>query len=270
MNSPLRSVISAKSAQSLSFLDRHGALPVIHHHVVCAMSRLSTVSQSEETRRQTKSAQPPVVKQALVHASSVLTTRDRAKQEVLSIDMRPLVIHLLVGLEQAGIERVVCTLGHSAAEVAACVLEYGFRLKVDFVWLTLGTAGSTWRNLANSILASRAAFPGNEPLLIVRADQLYDWRLLSKIARQPFADGIEAYALVDVSPATLGWADGQFCQRGCSRGQCHALAKVLRGPNGRVVRCGHQLGSYDAVIAGAQLARQLASSRPSQPSPKTT
>ena len=46
-----------------------------------------------------------------MHAASVLTTKDG--QRVLSVDMRPLVIHLLSGLEQAGIERVVVTLGHA-------------------------------------------------------------------------------------------------------------------------------------------------------------
>jgi hypothetical protein len=52
----------------------------------------------------------------------------------------------------------------------------GFTLKVDFVWLTLGSAGAAWHNLANSIIAARTAFRDEtEPLLIVRADQLYDW-----------------------------------------------------------------------------------------------
>ena len=39
----------------------------------------------------------PRVRQALVHAASGISTRD-AKQRVLSVDMRPLVIHLLDGL----------------------------------------------------------------------------------------------------------------------------------------------------------------------------
>ena len=112
----------------------------------------------------------PTVKRALVHAASVLTTRDR--ERVLSVDMRPLVIHLLAGLEQAGIERAVVMLGHDAAQVAECVTAYGFnKMRVDFVYLTLGSAvGAVWRNLANSVLAARAAFAGNAPLRLTVLD----------------------------------------------------------------------------------------------------
>ena len=217
----------------------------------------SYVAPSEAARRQVGgNLGPPVVKQALVHASSDLTTRNQAKQ-VLRVDMRPLVIHLLAGLEQAGLERAVVVLGHQAAEIAACVQGYGFKyLQVDFVYLTIGSANGTyWRNLANSILAARAAFPSStDPLLIVRADQLYDWRILRRIADAPFASDsrFDAYALIDVSPPILGWADGQFCSATCQRGQCHALAKVALDVHDRrrAVRCGHRLGSYDAVVAG--------------------
>ena len=64
------------------------------------------VSSSEMANRsQLSQLPPPTVKRALVHATSVLTTRDQ--ERVLSVDMRPLVIHLLAALEQAGIERAV-------------------------------------------------------------------------------------------------------------------------------------------------------------------
>ena len=57
------------------------------------------VSPSEAAkRRQLSQLPPPTVKRALVHATSVLTTRDQ--ERVLSVDMRPLVIHLLAALEQ--------------------------------------------------------------------------------------------------------------------------------------------------------------------------
>jgi serine/threonine protein kinase len=223
------------------------------------VSKEAKQSCKEEPARSASKApgmKPPVVKQALVHASSVLTTRDQGKQ-VLSIDMRPLVIHLLAGLEQAGLTRAVVTLGSNAAQIASCVQAYGFqRLAVDFVYLTLGSAaGTAWRNLANSILAARAAFSHkSNPLLIVRADQLYDWRLLRRIADSPFEPkgGFEAFALIDTQPATLSWADGQFCSSTCQRGQCHALAKVALDAHDRrrAVRCGHKLRSYDAVVAG--------------------
>ena len=197
---------------------------------------------------------PPAVRRALVHATSVLTTRDENKQ-LLSVDMRPLVIHLIAGLEQAGFERAVVTLGHDASSVADCVSAYGFaRIKVDFVFLTLGSAANAvWRNLASSVIAARTAFTGPDPLLIVRADQLYDWRLLRKMAEVPFDEPqFEAYALIDVSPEILSWADGQYCSEGCQRGHCHALAKVSLDSRDRrrVARCGHRLRSYDAVVAG--------------------
>ena len=138
---------------------------------------------------------PPTVTQALVHAASVLSTRDRVKPKqmlsldtdaagtpklrVLGVDMRPLVIHLLEGLQRAGITRAVVTLGEAAASIEAAVQAYPFKsLKVDFLY----SSRTLWYNLTSSIIAARAAFPGNEPLLIVRADQLYDWRLLRKIA----------------------------------------------------------------------------------------
>jgi hypothetical protein len=75
-------------------------------------------------------------------------------------------------------------------------------------------------------------------------------RLLRKIAEAPFSRGLDAFALVDTSPPTLRWADGQFCSRSCRRGTCHALAKVARGQDGNAIRCGHRLGAYDAVVAG--------------------
>ena len=195
---------------------------------------------------------PPTVRRALVHATSVLTTRD--EERVLSVDMRPLVIHLLAGLEQAGIERAVVTLGHDAAKVAECVTAYGFtHMQIDFVYLTLGSAvGALWRNLANSVIAARAAFTGTEPLLIVRADNLYDGRLLRKIAEAPFGRvggfggkrRFEAYALADTTPAVLTWARGPAGPANWAR---IALAEHDRS---RAIRCGPQLGSFDALVAG--------------------
>ena len=171
-----------------------------------------TISANERDRRaQLASLPPPTVKRALVHATSVLTIRGKSTQsDVRIVDMRPLVIHLLAGLEQAGVERAVITLGHDAAQVADCVTAYRFtRMKIDFVYLTLGSAvGAVWRNLASSVIAARAAFSGDAPLLIVRADNLYDARLLRRIAEAPFGKDkrFEAYALVDASPDTVNWA----------------------------------------------------------------
>jgi len=188
---------------------------------------------------------PPVVTQALVHAASVLTLRDQASERVLSVDMRPLVIHLLAGLEQAGIKRAVVTLGERATEVAACVTDYRFtRLRIDFVYLTLGQALGHVGSIANSVIATRSAFTGGAPLLIVRADNLYDPRLLRKIADAPFGAQqrpFEAFALVDATPATLNWAAAAR----------NNWTKVVRDKSHTVVvRLGSRLGSFDAVVAG--------------------
>ena len=146
------------------------------------------ISPGEVARRKALSSLPPPnIQLALVHATSVLTIRDRCGNALRVVDMRPLVIHLLAGLEQAGIARAVVTLGHDAQNVAECVQAYGFtHLKIDFVYMTLGSAvGGMWRNLANSVLAARSAFAGSAPLLIVRADNLYDGRLLRRMADAP-------------------------------------------------------------------------------------
>eukprot|EP00966_Prymnesium_polylepis_P254634 5883723-Prymnesium_polylepis.1 len=206
------------------------------------------VSLSEAARREELSAlEPPTVRRALVHATSVLTTRDQ--ERVLTVDMRPLVIHLLAGLEQAGIERAVVTLGHGAAQVAECVTAYGFTMQIDFVYLTLGSAmGAVWSNLANSVIAARAAFPGDAPLLIVRADNLYDGRLLRRIMTVPFERRVEAYALVDATPAIVEWAQQARGPAGWAR---VALAQHDRR---HAIRCGPRLGAFDAVIAGEAFA----------------
>ena len=208
------------------------------------------VSASEASRREQTAAQDGrlTVKRALVHAASALTTQDASKR-VLSVDMRPLVIHLLAGLEQAGIERAVVTLGHDATKVAECVTAYGFtHLQIDFVYLTLGSAtGTVWRNLANSVIAARTSFAGStEPLLIVRADNLYDSRLLRRIAEAPFdaAGRVEAFALADATPAALSWASKS------KTGHHWVRVALAEQDRQRVIRLGPRLGAFDAVVAG--------------------
>ena len=121
----------------------------------------------------------PRVRQALVHAASGISTRD-AKQ-LLSVDYGPLVIHLLDGLHRAGLERAVVCLGENASAVEHAVQTHAPKIKVDYVY----SPPSLWRNLANSIIAARTAFPGSEPLLVLRADQLYDWRVLAASPTRP-------------------------------------------------------------------------------------
>ena len=161
--------------------------------------------------------------------------------QVITVDQRPLVLHLLIGLCRAGLERAVVAVGEGAELIEAAVREAELPMQVDYVTVP----PSLWRNLANSILMCKAAFKTDEPLLIVRADQLYDWRLLRKIVCAPFVPGIDAFALVDPAPDTLEWASGALCGPSCKHagntGRCNALVKVARGADGRAVRCGCML-----------------------------
>ena len=160
---------------------------------------------------------------------------------MITVDQRPLVLHLLIGLCRAGLERAVVAVGDGAELIETAVREAELPIQVSYVTVP----PSLWRNLANSILMCKAAFKTDEPLLIVRADQLYDWRVLRKIACAPFVPGIDAFALVDPAPETLEWASGALCGPSCKHagntGRCNALVKVARGADGRAVRCGCML-----------------------------
>ena len=187
----------------------------------------------------------------LVHAASIISTRDRRKgtSKVCVVDMRPVVLHLLDGLQRAGFESCVISLGDNAAKIVAAVQQAGLHMQICFVHVPEGV----WRTLANTIVCARTAFPNDEPFLVVRADQLYDWRLLHRVRTQArFEDGIEAFALVDTEPATLHWASGAHCTAACKEsGRCNALVKVKRNTSTRrVASCGHRLVDYDAVTAG--------------------
>lgn len=197
------------------------------------------------------------VSQALVHAGAVLSMRDRNNdpKSVISIDMRPLVLHTLEGLQRAGITRAVVALGENATQIEQAVTNARLNMLINFVFVPT----SVWRNLANSIMFSRIAFPTDDPFLIVRADQLYDWRVLAKVANAPIDRDVEAVALIDTAGGTLDWASGAHCSSTCRNGQCNALAKVRRrsGENERtesgcrlVDDVGHRLQTFDAVVAG--------------------
>ncbi|KAL3912560.1 MAG: hypothetical protein SGPRY_008299 [Prymnesium sp.] len=202
-----------------------------------------------------------------MHASSALATRDRrtAPSEVLCVDMRPLVLHLLAGLQRAGIERVVIVVGENAKQIANAALEANFRLMISFVHVP----SSLWRTLANSIMVSRAAFPSDDPFLIVRADQLYDWRLLRRVAGFELSEGVDASALIDTAEIALHWASGALCTATCKNGRrayfttispppppslplslLLSESQVDRAGGDRILSCGHRVEAYDAVVAG--------------------
>lgn len=86
---------------------------------------------------------------------------------------------------------------------------------------------------------------------------MYDWRLLHKMAHTTFENGVDAFALVDTAQETLEWISGAHCKAHCKNGHCHALVKVLLGPDGKIARVGHRLGAYDALQAGIYLCKPI-------------
>ena len=196
----------------------------------------------------------PAITQALVPASLISSVVDGSA--LLSVDATPLVIHALHGLQRIGIRRAVVVLGVGADDLATALkLEQFTTLRVEFLW---GVEFNWGSSLANSIMAARAAFdPNGGPLLIVRSDYLYDWRLLQKMACARFSRGVDAFALVDAAPETLEWISGAHCKAHCKDGHCHALVKVLMGPGDHIARIGHRLAAYDALQAGVYVARPI-------------
>ena len=74
--------------------------------------------------------------------------------------MRPLVLHTLEGLQRAGITRAVVALGENATQIEQAVTNARLNMLINFVFVPT----SVWRNLANSIMFSRIAFPNRRPV----------------------------------------------------------------------------------------------------------
>ena len=200
-------------------------------------------------------APPARVRQALVPASLLTSVLDGGVLH--GSDVTPLLVHVLRGLQAAGVSRAVVVLGVGAEQLVETVKQEHFRtLVVEFLWGVQVNWGSS---LANNIMAARSAFVANdEPLLIVRSDYLFDWRLLDRMVGTAdyFAQGgVDACALVDAAPETLEWVSGAHCKAYCRDGHCHALVKVLRGHGDRIARIGHRLNAYDALSAGIYVVR---------------
>ena len=249
-------------------MERRSSLDSLKSSASWARSLLPSRGHADEVtptpgRRRSAPAAPiqeaqddePGVRQALVPAS--LFTSLLGEHALISVDARPLVIHCLHGLEWSGITRAVVVLGKGAEELASAVrLERFEKLKVELLW---GDDFGWGTSLANSIMAARGAFDEKgEPLLIVRSDYLFDWRLLHKMARARFTSkDIDAFALVDTAQEVLEWISGAHCGAHCKNGHCHALVKVLLGHGDRIARIGHRLAAYDALQAGIYVARPI-------------
>ena len=103
-------------------------------------------------------ASPPRVRQALVSAAARITTPDSFAnpRQLIRVDSSPIIIHLLRGLQVAGIQRAVITLGHAAQLLANEIRQHSFgEMSVEFVWCE----ASSWkRGHASNILAARSMF----------------------------------------------------------------------------------------------------------------
>lgn len=174
---------------------------------------------------------------------------------LLGVDVRPLLLHVLHGLQDAGIERVIVVLGVGVEKLVELVQAESFpRMIVKFIWGVEFNWGSTY---ANNVMTARSAFEGDEPLLIVRADYLFDWRLLHKMAGCAFTSTVDAFALIDSAPETLEWVTGAHCKAYCKGGHCNALVKVQRGIGDCIERIGHRLDAYDALQVGIYVCRPI-------------
>ena len=192
------------------------------------------------------------IRQALVPASQLTSVLDGS---LLGVDVRPLLLHVLHGLQDAGIDRVIVVLGVGVEKLVELVQAESFpRMIVKFIWGVEFNWGSTY---ANNVMTARSAFEGDEPLLIVRADYLFDWRLLHKMARCAFTSTVDAFALIDSAPETLEWVTGAHCKAYCKGGHCNALVKVQRGIGDCIERIGHRLDAYDALQVGIYVCRPI-------------
>lgn len=63
--------------------------------------------------------------------------------------------------------------------------------------------------------------------------------------------------LIDDSPSMVEWASpgGAHCRAHCQHGHCGSIVKVLKGEGRRVSRIGKKLAGFDALEAGAFVAR---------------
>ena len=174
------------------------------------------------------------VRQALVPASLLTSVLDGS---LLAVDVRPLVIHALRGLCSAGIEHAVVVLGTGAEALCDTLRQEQFAtMRVEFIW---GVDMQWGSSLANNIMAARAAFASDQPLIIVRSDYLFDWRLLHKMANCVFDSSTEAFALIDSATETLEWVSGAHCKAYCKDGHCNGKLPLPPLPCLWQICCAH-------------------------------
>ena len=97
-------------------------------------------------------------------------------------------MHVLHGLQEAGMQRAVVVLGAGAEQLQDTIKREAFStMHVEFLW---GVEVNWGSSLANNILAARSAFANDEPVLVVRSDYLFNWQLLRRMSSCMFSRGI--------------------------------------------------------------------------------
>jgi choline kinase len=186
--------------------------------------------------------------------------RDTDPKELLLFGGRPLLVHSLKALEEAGVEVAVVLVGNKGGDIVECVQETRFcSLRVDFIDLGEDWAGSH----AQSILQARKVVDAHCrarqcPCLLVTSDHLFDPRLLRRVlaAGDPRSN---ALVVEERSPQDVGllhptsvrvrtrWEDPSAAD------PTEAGLRSDGAPRRWCLRLGRRLEAYDSIDAGLAL-----------------
>lgn len=130
---------------------------------------------------------------ALVPAAGRGARLDRPSTPKPLIDVggRPILLNVLMGLQQAGVQRAVVVVGFGGDEIVRELTNHPeLTLSIDFV------KNENWqKGLASSLLAARDKIA--EPFILAMADHLFDAELVKRIAQVQLGPDDGAVMLVD-------------------------------------------------------------------------
>lgn len=155
--------------------------------------------------------------------------RPNTPKPLVDVGGRPLILHVLDGLEQAGVQEAVVVLGFESKQIARELTNHpDLSLKVTLV------ENPAWEHgLASSLLAAREHF--DAPFLLAMADHFFDPALVERMAQVSLGEELTLGMLVDRDTSRLYDLD----------------AAVKVGLDGeRVLDAGRDLDDFDAVDAG--------------------
>jgi choline kinase len=151
-----------------------------------------------------------------------------AFKPLCSVAGRPLIAHALDGLAQAGLKRVVVVLGYGAAEIAAHLAEYSWRVTVETVM------NEDYRNPNGTSVLAAEPLIGCEEALLAMCDHLVDPALYRHVARA----GASAGAVLGVDrKIESGWVDLEDVTR-------------VQTQSGRILAIGKGLVPFDCFDTG--------------------